>query len=161
MSRSVGDFIAHSIGVAIEPEVMRFELSSEDKFMIIASDGVWEFLSNEAIAKIVWPFYIKNSPEQAGNAIVRAAAQKWRENDTVIDDITCVTIFLEVDHQIPKIDGVVYKKAIINSSTEFENEIPIHPGISHQATLQQQPPKSPTNPKQVSHSPKKSNTIKA
>ena len=37
--------------------------------MIIASDGVWEFLSNEAIAKIVWPFYLKNSPEQAGNAI--------------------------------------------------------------------------------------------
>ena len=66
--------------------------------MIIASDGVWEFLSNEAIAKIVWPFYHKNRPEQAGNGIVRAAAQKWRENDTVIDDITCVTIFLEVDH---------------------------------------------------------------
>jgi len=66
--------------------------------MIIASDGVWEFLSNEAIAKICWPYYLKNSPEPAGNAILRAAAKKWRENDTVIDDITCVTIFLEVDH---------------------------------------------------------------
>mmetsp|Transcript_10007 Transcript_10007/g.15172 ORF Transcript_10007/g.15172 Transcript_10007/m.15172 type:complete len:110 (+) Transcript_10007:3236-3565(+) len=95
--------------------------------MIIASDGVWEFLTNEMVAKIVWPFYIKNSPEQAGNAIVRAAAQKWRENDTVIDDITCVTIFLEVDHKIPNIDGVVYKKAIINSSTDFDNEIPEAP----------------------------------
>jgi serine/threonine protein phosphatase PrpC len=123
MSRSIGDFIAHSVGVATEPEVKRFELQPEDKFMIIASDGVWEFLTNEAIAKIVWPFYLKNSPEQAGNAIVRAAAQKWRENDTVIDDITCVTIFLEVDHQIPRINSAVYKKAIINSSTEFENAV--------------------------------------
>lgn len=50
---------------------------------------------------------------------MRAAATKWRENDTVIDDITCVTIFLEVDHQIPKIESAVYKKALINSSTEF------------------------------------------
>ena len=98
MSRSLGDYLAHSVGVATEAEVMRFELSPDDKFIIIASDGVWEFLSNEDVAKIVWPFFLKNSPEQAGNAIVRAAAQKWRENDSVIDDITCVTIFLEVDH---------------------------------------------------------------
>jgi len=72
-------------------------LEPYDKFIIIASDGVWEFLSNEDVARIVWPFYQSNSPEQAGNAIVRAAAKKWKENDTVIDDITCITIFLEVD----------------------------------------------------------------
>ena len=121
-NRSLGDYIAHSVGVATDPEIMRFELQPEDKFIIIASDGVWEFLTNEMIAKIVWPFYLKNSPEQAGNAIVRAAAQKWRENDTVIDDITCVTIFLEVDHQIPKIENAIYKKAIMSSSTEFSTQ---------------------------------------
>lgn len=78
-------------------EVKQLVLEPLDKFIIIASDGVWEFLSNEDIARIVWPFYLNNSPEQAGNAIVRAAAKKWKENDTVIDDITCITIFLEVD----------------------------------------------------------------
>jgi len=125
MSRSLGDFIAHSVGVSQHPEVKRFELQAEDKFIIIASDGVWEFLTNEMIAKIVWPYYLENSPEQAGNAIVKEAAQKWRENDSVIDDITCVTIFLEVDHQIPTIKNVAYKKALIGSSTEFENAPPI------------------------------------
>lgn len=119
MSRSLGDLVAHSIGVATSPEIMRFELSPDDKFIIIASDGVWEFLSNQDIARIVWPFYLKNSPEQAGNAIVKAAAQKWRENDNSIDDITCVTIFLEIDSVLPKIDGLVFDKAILNSSTEF------------------------------------------
>lgn len=74
MSRSLGDLLAHSLGVSSHPEVMQFLLSPEDKFIIIASDGVWEFLSNEEIAKIVWPYYVKNSPEQAGNAIVRQAA---------------------------------------------------------------------------------------
>ena len=89
--------IAHSVGVSTDPEVIKVELQPEHKFVVIASDGVWEFLSNEEIGQIVWPFYQENSPEQAGNAIVRAAAQKWRENDSMIDDITCITIFLEVD----------------------------------------------------------------
>jgi len=97
MSRSLGDMIAHSVGVSTDPEVIKVELQPEHKFVVIASDGVWEFLSNEEIGQIVWPFYQENSPEQAGNAIVRAAAQKWRENDSMIDDITCITIFLEVD----------------------------------------------------------------
>lgn len=74
MSRSIGDYLAHTIGVSSDPEVMRFDLKPEHKFMVIASDGVWEFLTNEEIGKIVWPFYIQNCPEQAGNEIVRAAA---------------------------------------------------------------------------------------
>jgi len=66
----------------------------------------------------VWPYYLKNSPEQAGNAIVRAASQAWRENDSVIDDITCVTIFLEVDHVIPVDPSVILDVPILNSSRE-------------------------------------------
>lgn len=58
MSRSLGDQIAHSVGVSTEPEVMKFEISPEHKFIVIASDGVWEFLSNEQIGQIVWPYYL-------------------------------------------------------------------------------------------------------
>ena len=81
---------------------MRFDLKPEHKFVVIASDGVWEFLSSQEIAQIVQPFFYKNNPEQAGNAIVRAAAKKWRQNDSVVDDITCITIFLEVDSKLPQ-----------------------------------------------------------
>lgn len=105
MSRSIGDEIAHSIGVSENPEIMRFDLRSDDKFIVIASDGVWEFLTNEEIGQIVWPYYLQNSPEQAGNAIVRAAAKKWRKHDANIDDITCITIFLEVDNCLPKVSA--------------------------------------------------------
>ena len=63
MSRSLGDGLAHSVGVSWEPEVKQLVLEPSDKFIVIASDGVWEFLSNEQIARIVWPYYIKNSPE--------------------------------------------------------------------------------------------------
>lgn len=39
------------------------ELSEEDKFMIVASDGVWEYLSDQEVVKIVAPFYERGTPE--------------------------------------------------------------------------------------------------
>ena len=57
MSRSLGDHIAHTVGVSAVPEVQTFILGTEDKFVIIGSDGVFEFLSNQEIASIVLPFY--------------------------------------------------------------------------------------------------------
>jgi serine/threonine protein phosphatase PrpC len=57
MTRSFGDRVAHSVGVSAEPETFDFTLGLNDKFMVIASDGVWEFLSNEDVANIVLPFY--------------------------------------------------------------------------------------------------------
>ena len=78
MSRSLGDEIAHTIGVNCCPEVSRFTLGPDDKFLVVASDGVWEYLSNEEVGRIVWPFFLRNSPEQAGKALVKAAADKWR-----------------------------------------------------------------------------------
>jgi serine/threonine protein phosphatase PrpC len=50
MSRSLGDYVAHSVGVIAEPIVKEYQLLPEDQILIIASDGVWEFMSNEAAA---------------------------------------------------------------------------------------------------------------
>lgn len=57
MSRSMGDRLAHSVGCSADPEVWEFTLGLHDKFLVIASDGVWEFLSNEDVANIVYPYY--------------------------------------------------------------------------------------------------------
>ena len=56
MSRSIGDAIAASVGVIAEPEILEYQLNSQDKFVVIGSDGVFEFLSNEDVVKIVVPF---------------------------------------------------------------------------------------------------------
>ena len=47
MTRSMGDKVAHSVGCTAEPETLEFLMGPNDKYVIIASDGVWEFLSNE------------------------------------------------------------------------------------------------------------------
>lgn len=57
MSRSLGDYVAQSVGVSPEPEFNIYDISPDDRFIVIASDGVWEFLSNEQVAQIVSPFY--------------------------------------------------------------------------------------------------------
>lgn len=75
---------------------MQFDLEEEDKFMVIASDGVWEFLSNQQIIDMVVPFYIKNNLESACDKLVREATLCWKAEDDVVDDITCVVISLKV-----------------------------------------------------------------
>jgi serine/threonine protein phosphatase PrpC len=46
MSRSFGDLVACRVGVNAVPEVTEIHMSSSDKIIILASDGVWEFLEN-------------------------------------------------------------------------------------------------------------------
>ncbi len=37
-----------SVGVIAEPDVREFDINpTSDKFMILASDGVWEFISSQ------------------------------------------------------------------------------------------------------------------
>ena len=57
MSRSLGDQIAHSVGVSSLPEIKSRYIGINDKFVVIGSDGVWEFLSNQDVAEVVLPFY--------------------------------------------------------------------------------------------------------
>ena len=66
---------------------------------MLASDGVWEFLDNEDIAKIVVPFFETKNAEKAAEAVVRASYISWKkEEEGIVDDITCVIIFLDVKH---------------------------------------------------------------
>ena len=53
MSRSVGDTIAKQAGVCSEVEVMETRLTEDDVCVIVGSDGLYEFLSNQAIADAV------------------------------------------------------------------------------------------------------------
>lgn len=69
MTRSFGDGCAQIAGVIPNAETFEFELTPADMFIVMASDGVWEFMSNDYVAQIVAPYYEKSSPEAAANAI--------------------------------------------------------------------------------------------
>lgn len=77
-------------------EIEICDIGINDRFIIIASDGVWEFLSNEEVAALALPFYAAGQAEQAANTVVREAAKAWKEREDVVDDITCVVVFMDV-----------------------------------------------------------------
>ncbi|KAG5182546.1 phosphatase 2C-like domain-containing protein, partial [Tribonema minus] len=52
-TRSMGDVIAEELGVYAEPEVIHRRLQAGDKFVVVASDGVFEFLTNQSVADMV------------------------------------------------------------------------------------------------------------
>ena len=97
MSRSFGDTVASSVGVNAIPEQFEFLLGPDDKVIVLASDGVWEFISNEEVASIIYPFYLQRNAEKAAETLVRAAFKRWKQEESYsIDDITCIVIFIEI-----------------------------------------------------------------
>lgn len=55
-TRSIGDSIAESIGVVANPEIVVFELTKDHPFFVLASDGVFEFLSSQTVVDMVESF---------------------------------------------------------------------------------------------------------
>jgi serine/threonine protein phosphatase PrpC len=53
MSRSVGDTIGKKAGVCSEVEFKEVALREEDVCVVVASDGLWEFLTNQLVADAV------------------------------------------------------------------------------------------------------------
>ena len=83
MSRSLGDFIASELGVTAEPEVTRLNLGKEDKFIVLASDGVWEFITSQAVrarqcVELVAQYYQTGNVEGACDRVVKEAQACWR-----------------------------------------------------------------------------------
>ena len=93
MSRSIGDFISTTLGVIPVPKFIDEKVDKDTKFMVIASDGVWEFLDNQRVSDIVMPFYKKNDPDGACKALIKESTEWWNQEDVVVDDITVIVVF--------------------------------------------------------------------
>lgn len=93
VTRAFGDLVASSIGVIVEPYVEEVALEANDKFLVIASDGVTDWLTANEICGIIRPLYNQGAAEVAANRIVSSAREKCKES--TVDDMSCVVIFFE------------------------------------------------------------------
>jgi len=92
MSRALGDALAHQVGVISDPEHTVNELGPADKFIVLASDGVWEFISSQEAVDIIAQY---DTAEEACRQLVEEAYQRWVfEEEGVVDDITAVIVKL-------------------------------------------------------------------
>jgi len=90
MTRSMGDLIAASVGVSSRPEIWERDIEADDKFVVLASDGVWEFMSNIEVVNIIAK---SKSQDEAAKNVVEEATRRWKKEEEVIDDITAVVCF--------------------------------------------------------------------
>ncbi|XP_062223696.1 probable protein phosphatase 2C 12 [Phragmites australis] len=93
MARSLGDFRLKRYGVVSEPQVTHRRITAGDLFIILATDGVWDVLSNQEVVSIVCTTPRK---QHASKAVAEAAAQRWRTRypSSRVDDCSAVCLFL-------------------------------------------------------------------
>lgn len=99
MSRSIGDGEAKGHGVIPDPEFKQLTLSPApnlaadgDAFVVVASDGIWEFVSSQQACDVIDGH---TSARAACEALVKLAEQRWKEEEgSYRDDITCIVAFL-------------------------------------------------------------------
>ena len=94
ISRSIGDIEATKLGVIAEPEFNLKTLKTNMKYIIIASDGIWEYLNNKNVCDIIKPFYILGDAKGAAEELIKESRGKWAKEGKSSDDITVIVIYL-------------------------------------------------------------------
>lgn len=110
MSRSIGDSVAHEIGVISTPIVSKFDFyPGLDQFIVIASDGIWDTMENIEAVNFVDRFRAdcnltgESYPAKSDNSSIarllcEEARARWfkivEDEDVMIDDISCIVIEL-------------------------------------------------------------------
>ena len=58
-----------------EPEVVQHDITSDDRFMILATDGVWEFIPSQEAVDIV-ASELDQGAEHACRKLIQTAAER-------------------------------------------------------------------------------------
>lgn len=105
MSRCIGDSDFHMFGVITQPHVACLELTPADRFLVICSDGLSEFLTSEEIV------FLASQYENATDActeLVHEAMKRWRDIEGAYrDDITCTVVMMPPALEYMKGSGAV------------------------------------------------------
>ena len=102
-SRSIGDHIAEECGVIADPEILVRDIQPDDSILVMATDGVWEFLTNKMVADLVCQY---SSPLEATQAVVDLAYDLWLQHEVRTDDITIIIAKLNWhDNTTPNLYG--------------------------------------------------------
>ncbi|XP_006355321.1 probable protein phosphatase 2C 72 [Solanum tuberosum] len=94
MTRSFGDFMLKYLGIISEPDVSYHHITPNDQFVVLATDGVWDVLSNDQVVSIVCA---TNNAAAAAEAVVQASLDAWKQRfpNSKRDDSTVICLFLQ------------------------------------------------------------------
>ena len=88
MTRAIGDWEAASAGIICTPDLETVQLTSRDKFLLLATDGLWAVMSSfEAVQRVALGL---SRPELLCGMLVEEAQRRWTQRGSMMDDITVV-----------------------------------------------------------------------
>uniref|UniRef100_A0A2N9GLM7 PPM-type phosphatase domain-containing protein n=1 Tax=Fagus sylvatica TaxID=28930 RepID=A0A2N9GLM7_FAGSY len=92
MARAFGDFCLKDFGLISVPEISYHRLTDKDEFVVLATDGIWDVLSNKEVVDIV----ISAPRSSAARTLVESAARAWKFKCPYakVDDCAVVCLFL-------------------------------------------------------------------
>ena len=93
MSRSLGDLMGKECGVISTPQIVEYEINTNTKYLVICSDGIWEFIKNEQVRDLGNVFYAQNKVTDFCIQLVNLAIDLWSRKEIIRDDITVVSVF--------------------------------------------------------------------
>jgi serine/threonine protein phosphatase PrpC len=91
MSRSLGDLTAKLAGVISTPHKASDALSATDRVLVLASDGLWDFVANEEVATLALS---TGDCWEAASRLARLARARWLVRTGGADDTTVVVVRL-------------------------------------------------------------------
>uniref|UniRef100_A0A383VYJ0 protein-serine/threonine phosphatase n=1 Tax=Tetradesmus obliquus TaxID=3088 RepID=A0A383VYJ0_TETOB len=137
MTRSFGDYVAASVGVIDQPQLMAATLKPEDKYVVLMSDGIFEFLDSQQVMEEVHAAArAGQSPSEAAKRLVRLARKCWQEQeDDIIDDCTAMVIYLSPAHSGGSAGGSTASAAALAARLENNLRIGSTPGSGSHGAL--------------------------
>ncbi|XP_038991674.1 probable protein phosphatase 2C 35 [Hibiscus syriacus] len=137
-TRSVGDSTAENIGVTAVPEISIVRLTPSHLFFVVASDGVFQFLSSQTVVNMAAEY---KDPRDACAAIAGESYKLWLERENRTDDITIVIVQIKglSNSGIAATDGDVnYMPRSVERNLDFSCEPETYGSVRHDLSCIQQ-----------------------
>ena len=93
MSRSIGDEVAKRAGVISNPEIFEYEVPEQAAFLCMATDGLWEFMSDDDVVHIIEQ--ANGNGKLAIQTLMKESERRWKNEEPVVDDTTVVIAYFE------------------------------------------------------------------
>lgn len=91
-TRSIGNGIAHTLGVTARPDFTEHEIDGKERVLIVASDGITEFMDAQTCVEIACSY---TDPAEAANSLIHEASERWLSRGDYMDDITVIVLFFD------------------------------------------------------------------
>lgn len=92
ISRSIGDLYIKDFGVTAEPEVFCLHLKPADKFIILASDGLWDIIATEKVTQVVSKYWEELDLLRAIGDLRELVYSKAQTKRSNLDDMSIILI---------------------------------------------------------------------